>query len=99
MRCAIESLDHRRVEKRVALGDDASGTAAASIPRFAVDEGDASFAKVAWRNEERLVVRLLGVGGQIVEDIVDGGGDGVIAREKTEVRVIPRSGRIVIPRA
>ena len=43
-------------------------------------------------------MRLLGIGGEEIEEIVNGGSDAVVAGEKTEIRVEARGGRIVIAR-
>ncbi len=63
---------------------------------FAVDETNARFGEIGGCDKKRLVMRLLGVGGEEVEKVVDGGSDAVIAREETEVRIEPRGGGIVI---
>ena len=93
---AIEGLNYGRIEKRVEFGDDARRTPSAGVASLAVDERDGRFCQIGGSDHERLVMRLLGVGGEEIEEVVDGGRDAFIAREEAEVRVKARGGRIVI---
>ena len=64
---------------------------------FAVDEGHAFFGHVARGDEQRLVMALLGICGEEIENVLDGGRNIVVGGEQAEVGVKAGGGRIVIP--
>src|SRR5271155_2403583 len=91
LRGAIEGLNDAFIDERVHFDDDASRASAAGVASLAIDEGDTAFEHVARGDQQRLVVILFGVGGEKVEDVLNGGGDFVVGGEEAEVGVETRS--------
>src|SRR4029077_1448201 len=96
LRRAIEGLDDSRIDDRVHFDDHAGGLAAFGVASFAIDQGDAALGEIARCDEQRLVAGLLGVGGEVIEDIMSGRSNFGIAGEQAEIAVEAGGGRIVV---
>ncbi len=96
LRCDVERVDDLVVEQRVHLGDDARGAAGAGVFSLAVDEGEEAVGEGERRDEQRAEVLRFGVGGEVVEDVVHGGGDGGVRGEQADVGVEARGDGVVV---
>ena len=75
LRGFVKGVDDFFVEKRIHLGDDKGGAPGLCVSRFAIDQIDEIPAEIQRRDEKRRVVRALGIGRQVIEDVMHGGSD------------------------
>ena len=76
MRGRVKGRDARLLEVGVHFGDAARRAAGAGVLGFTLDELDGGLRERHGRDVKGLVVVGLGVGGEVVEDRPDAGGDG-----------------------
>jgi len=69
------------------------------VPRFALDQSDDRLGHVRRRHQKRRVMRLLGVGGQVIEHVVNREDGCLVRSEQAQVSVEARRRRIVVSRA
>ena len=65
-----KALDDGGIDDSVHLHDHARGFAALCMAGFTINQRDTTLGEIARGDEQRLVTGLLGVCGQVVEDVV-----------------------------
>ena len=98
LRGAVERLDNALIEQAVHLGNDASGLALARMLGLAGNQVKRALGKIERRDQQRAVIRPLGIGGQKTKDPVHRGGDIFIGGEQAQIGVKPGGGGVVVAR-
>src|SRR5215211_5511500 len=92
----VEELDDLRVRERVGLARDAGGLAAFSLLGLLLDKAHDALTHGQWGDQQLLVLLLLGVAGEVVEEVRAVLGELLVVGEVREVRVDAGRPRIVV---
>src|SRR5712692_6803309 len=85
LRSAIQGHDDVLVEQGIDLGNNAGWASVTRMVGFAFDQPEASLCQVQRRHQQRLVVGMLGVGGEKTENIMHRSRDFRIGGEQAQV--------------
>ena len=72
LRGFVEGVDDFFVEQRIHFGDDECRAAGLRVSRFAVNQIDEIPAEIQRRDEKRRVSRALGIGREVIENVMHG---------------------------
>ena len=96
VRGLAQGFDHVRVFQLVHLGDDAGGLAGALVLYFAMDQVEQPRPHGHRSDQDGVEIGLIGVAGQVVEEIDHVVGDAMVAGEQADIGIEARGLHVVV---